>query len=147
MLLFEIPKLFNFQRTALQTDLPALSPIPAKQAGLAQAGRGPRGRNSVPVPAWIAHTQLGALHKEVPPPRPRQWSPTSGDTAMKGISGCFHLPAFLRGHSSGHPLQAVRRCSLEMENFELGEGRGRWDSKGKALCCRGFQWHDWVWDL
>lgn len=51
MLIFKIPKLFHFQRTLMQIhfplsftnmDLPALPPIPAEQAGLAQAGREPR---------------------------------------------------------------------------------------------------------
>lgn len=61
MLIFKIPKLFHFQRTLMQIhlpcsftdrDLPALPPIPAEQAGLAQAGREARSqkpRDSVPA--------------------------------------------------------------------------------------------------
>lgn len=85
MLILKIPKLFHFQRALTQIhfphsftnmDLPALPPIPAKQAGLAQAGREPRSQKPCDsVPAWTTHMRFLALHKEMPSPRPLELLP------------------------------------------------------------------------
>lgn len=157
MLIFKIPKLFHFQRTLMQihfprsitnTDLPALPPIPAKQAGLAQAGRGPRSqkpRDS--VPARTTHPQLLALPEEMPSPRPLELLPRQRGSCdgrrPRVITGFSIAPKDTAQATLCNLLQRFREatfCNWEKE----GEGG---ILTGRVQWCYGFLWHDGAWDL
>lgn len=139
MLIFKIPKLFHFQRTLMQvhfprsitnTDLPALPPIPAKQAGLAQAGRGPRSqkpRDS--VPGRTTHPQLLALHEEMPSPRPLSCSrgravAAGGTPRWKATSGYYRFCHRSQG-AQLRLLSVIPYNTSEMQHFVTGRRKGR----------------------
>lgn len=137
MFIFKIPKLFHFQRTLMQIrfprsltnmDLSALPPIPAKQAGLAQAGREPRSQK----PCDCASLKY-----------PHTVPCSSQGDATSEASGAASVPQEVRCHwrwsravsifplfpSSGY--SQVSYNSTEMQCCATGR-RGGWDFKGES---------------
>lgn len=134
MLIFEIPKLFHFQRTALQTGicLPFLPFQPsrldwhrlggdqeAEMLCLCQPG----------LPTQSSGLCTRSCHLQDLWSCPQQWEHGRD-------LGLFLFSSIPRGHT----LQAVRRCCVwRCSIFCLGEGRGGGIPKGKPRAVVGLE--------
>lgn len=120
MLIFEIPKLFHFQRAALQTQI-CLPFLPFQPSRLDWHRLGADQEAETPCLCQPGlPTQLLARHEEVPPPRPLECPPEVVTLPWKGTSGYFHFPSFPRGRAHAALSMQSEDAALEMHHFLTG---------------------------
>lgn len=102
-------------------DLPALSPIPAEQAGLAQAGKAEMLCLCQPgLPTHSSGLCTRRCHLQG-----SGAVPSSGDTAMGRDLRCSHFPALPRGVAQAALSQQSKLQCLGMQHFLTGRRKGK----------------------